>query len=130
VYQTTLITLRNFDLTGDVLTIIGQADADSSWGPNLRVEDMDIARATAREEAVNKAKAQAQTLSDQLGVRIIKLTSFSEDGGYGNPVPMYAAMESRDMAYGGDAMVKAVAPSISAGEDKITTTVYLTYKIK
>jgi uncharacterized protein YggE len=130
VSQTDIVTVRDLNLSSAVLAAIGKADVQNMWGPNLRVDDMDGVRKMAREEAVNKAKDQAKVLSEQLGVRLTKLTSFSEDGGYGGPMPMYAE-SSRDMAYGGDAMVKAVpAPEISTGENKITTTVYLTYKIK
>ncbi|OGI84164.1 hypothetical protein A2997_01860 [Candidatus Nomurabacteria bacterium RIFCSPLOWO2_01_FULL_36_10b] len=133
VVQTDIITLHDLDLSGKVLEALGKNDVETMWGPNLRVEDPDAAKTAAREEAIKKARAQADTLSKSLNVRIVKLVSFSEDNGWGGPVPMMYADNAMEMGMGGSisVMEKSVpSPDISIGQNKIQSTVYLTYKIK
>ena len=82
----------------------------------------------ARDEAIADAKQKAEMLAKQLGVRLVRVVSYNDSGNY--PQPMYA----RDMAYGmGGAenqSTKAVAPSISIGENKVTSNVSITYEIR
>ncbi len=77
--------------------------------------------------AIDDAKEKAESLSKDLGVKLVRIISFyenSNDGGY--PYPMYA--ESK--AIGGDMAVTNVAPSLSTGENKIMSNVTITYEIK
>jgi len=71
-------------------------------------------------------REKAEELANQLGVSLVRVIGFSENGG-GYPVP-YA------YGRGGDMMVamesKAVAPEIPAGENKIISNVSVTYEIR
>ena len=75
-------------------------------------------------EAIEKARAQADVLAKGLGVKIKEVVSFSEDSN-----PSYAP----EYGMGGDAMMAksaSVAPELPAGEEKITSRVYVTFEIR
>ncbi len=92
------------------------------------VYDIDFAKKAIREEAIKNAKIDAKKLAKDLGVRLDKLSSFSDnDGDY----PIYGM--------GGDMMnIKSVraqsapmaAPELTPGQQKVTSNVTLTYSIK
>ncbi len=127
--QTVTITLRDLAKSGDVLQILGSSDVSDMFGPNLRVEDTDALRAEAREEAITKARAQAEATAKSLGVRLGKMTSFYEDNNGGYPMPY--ASGGMEYAVADSVMMKsAPVPEVPVGQNKITTTVNITYKIK
>jgi len=75
----------------------------------------------ARAEAINKAKTKARELASQLGVRLVRITNFSESGVV--PIPRYFALEEAAGMGGGE------IPQIETGENKISVTVTITYEI-
>jgi len=75
-----------------------------------------------RAEAIAQAKNKAKVLADQLGIRLKRLTNFSEDG----PIVPWV----RDMAASGYlAAPQLAAPSIEPGENKIEVNVSIIYEI-
>lgn len=127
VRQSTTVKVRDTSKAGDLLTGVGGKGATEVSGLNFTFDDPNKLENEARGKAIADAKSQADQLAKQLGVRIVRVVSFSENGG-GYPVPMYA----RD-AYGmggADNSVKSVAPEISLGENKVQSTVSVTYEIR
>lgn len=126
VTQTTVVKVRDTNKVASLLTGITAQGISNVSGPSLSIDDEDAIKAEARTEAIKDAKDKAEMLAKQLGVRLGKMTSFSESyGGY--PVPMYAAMESKAMNMG---MGGGGAPDIATGENKVTVTVQISYQIK
>jgi len=129
--QSVNITVRDLDQAGAVLSLLGESQVDNLNGPNLRVEDTDAARIDAREKAIEKAQAEAKDLAKALGVNLGKMIDFNENqGGNYYPEPMFAEKAfgaSMDMAV---ASAPSFVPEIQAGEDRVSSTVYLTFKIK
>lgn len=127
VRQTTSIKVRDTAKAGDLLTGVGSAGATEVSGLTFTFDDPDAVQKEAREKAIADAKDKADELARELGVRIVRVVSYNESGNY--PMPMY----SRD-AYGlGGAenqATKAVAPSISVGENKVVSNVSITYEIR
>lgn len=128
VRQTTSVKVRDTGKAGDLLTGVGQKGATEVSGLNFTFDDPDAVQKEARQKAIADAKDKADELARELGVRIVRVVSYSENGG-GYPAPMYA----RD-AYGLGGSVanetKAVAPQISIGENKVTSYVSVTYEIR
>lgn len=118
---------KNADLAGTIVGGLADNGATNLSGPNFMLENEDGAKATAREEAITKAKAKAEKLASDLGVTIVRITSFNEGGNY--PVAY---------GYGSGVMMKAmsadaVAPeaaNIPAGQNKYSSSVTITYEIK
>lgn len=125
VNQSTEVKVRDLGIAGDLLSALGDAGISQLYGPNFQVENEDAVRAEARKEAIEEARAKAQVLARDLGVRLVRVVSFSENAG-GYPAPMYL---SRDMAMGG-VMESKAAPELAAGENEITSQVYVTYEIR
>ncbi len=128
VRQTTTIKVRDTAKAGDLLAGVGEKGATEVSGLNFTFDDPNQMQDDARGKAIADAKAKADELAKQLGVRLVRVVSFNENGG-GYPSPMYA----RDMAYGLGGVAnetKAVAPEISIGQNKVTSTVSVTYEIR
>lgn len=126
VSQTITVKVRDTDKAGELLSGVGSRGASEVSGLSFMVDDEDELRADAREMAIEEARVKAEELADQLGVKIVRVVGFYEDS-YGYPMP-YAARGGMTM----DAAMetKAVAPSLPAGENKITSNVNVTYEIR
>ncbi len=128
VSQTINIKVRNTDTAGDVLTKVGSLGASNITGLNFVVDDMDSAKAEAREKAVADAKAKAKVLAKTLGVRLERIVSFYESGE--QPPIIYGmggiSMDSKVM----NQAMPAVAPELPTGENKIVSNVSITYEVQ
>lgn len=125
VNQSTQVKIRDTAMVGDILSALGDAGVSNLYGPNFQVEDEDNVRAEARAEAIEEARAKAEVLARDLGVRLVRVVSFSENGG-GYPAPYY----DRAFGLGGAAESVKVAPDIALGENEIVSQVYITYEIR
>jgi uncharacterized protein len=123
--QSLRVKVRDLEKVGAVLTAATAAGANQAGGVTFGIDNPDELKATARKEAIEKAKAKAQVLADSLGMRIVRLTGFGEDGQ--NPVvsPM-----ARDYGYGGMAGGGGAEMSLPAGEQEIVSYVTLTYELR
>lgn len=125
--QSLTVKVRDLDKVGDVLTAATSAGANQAGNISFDIDNPDALTAEARTKAIEKAKAKAQVLAGSLGMHIVKLTGFSEGGGYNPPVPMMA----KNMAYDSMGSTAAQAPvPIPAGEQEITSTVTLMYELQ
>lgn len=121
------IKIRKTDKAGEVLTKIGSLGASNISGLNFVVDDIEAVKKQAREEAIENAKAEAKQLSKSLGLKLVKIVNFSEQGDY----PMYygmGGMEAKSMMM--DATVAQSAPQLPVGENEIVSNVNITYEVK
>ncbi|MCA9353744.1 SIMPL domain-containing protein [Candidatus Nomurabacteria bacterium] len=123
--ETIEIRIKNTDSVSRVMEILGENEVTSIYGPNYTVYDMSALEDEARDMAISNAKEEAKRLADMLGVRLVRIVSYSEDYAY----PYY------DRAFGGDVMTldaveSAPSPEIPEGEQKITKKVTVTYEIR
>jgi uncharacterized protein YggE len=120
--QTLSIKIRDLDKVGSILQ--GGVDVGLNQVNFLYfgVENDEQLKEDARKIAIDDAKEKAKTLASQLGVRLIKITGFS-DNTVGYPVPMYNAKTPQGMG-GGE------TPNIETGQNEITVNVTITYEIK
>jgi len=123
VSQSVRVKVREIDNTGKFLSELTKFGINNVSGISFTIDDEDALYDEAREDAITKAKAKAEVLEDELGVRLGDIISFSED----NP-NLYAAdgMGGAEMGVS----FKAAAPQIPAGENKYATRVYMTYELK
>jgi uncharacterized protein YggE len=118
------VKVRNLNSVGDILSGAVAAGANELSGPSFTVDDPAKAEADAKAEAIQKARENADRLANQLGVKIVRISGYSESGG---AMPIYAR-ESFD-SKGGVAQ-SAPAPSIQPGENEIKVTVQVTYEAR
>lgn len=123
VSQTVEVKVRDTAKAGDVLSALADAGASNLFGPNFTIDDPDALKAEAREQAIEDARAKAKRLADDLGVRLVRVTGFWENGG--GPIPF----AEKVYGLGGDSS-RSTAPSVPTGENEVMVTVSITYEIR
>ena len=121
VSQSITVTVRDTAKAGELLSGVGKTGITNISGLSFKVDDPEKFKQEARLQAIEKAKAQAEVLAKGLGVKLKGVVSFSEDSS-----PYYGGM-------GGDMMMAkemSASPQTPAGEEKITSKVYVTYEIR
>lgn len=128
VRQTTTVKVRDTAKAGDLLTDVGDKGATEVSGLNFTFDDPDAVQKEARDEAIADATEKAEELADALGVRLVRVVSFNEngDGGY-PPMPYYSKAMALEAA--NDSGERG-GPEISVGENKVTSNVSITYEIR
>ncbi len=124
VSQSVQVKVRDLTKAGALFASIGSLDVQNVNGLSFSIDKPDSIKATARAKAIASAEDKAHELARQLGVTLVRITSFSESGQF----PwQYTAMGSES------ASMKAAAPGateIPAGQQKVTADVTITYEIK
>jgi uncharacterized protein YggE len=116
--------VRVVDNASEIRTGLANLGVTDISGPTFSIDNEDGVKADARSLAIKDAKEKAKVLSKDLGVKLGKVVSFSENsaGGY----PMYAAKTMLDSAVSSS----VPAPVLPKGENKITSNVSITYEIQ
>lgn len=128
VSQTITVKVRDTEMAGGLLSGVGSRGATEVSGLSFTVDDEDALRTEAREMAIEEARGKAEELASQLGVKLVRVVGFYEDS-YGYPTP-YMAYGRGGIAMDATNETKAAAPSLPAGENKITSNVNVTYEIR
>jgi uncharacterized protein YggE len=130
VSQSVEVKIRNLEKAGALFSTIGALNVENVNGLSFTIDSIDKVKADAREKAIADAQAKAKVLAKQLGVRIVKITSY-----YDNSDQPYYYGKAEGM--GGDmisaravAAPMAAAPEVPTGEQKVTSNVTITYEIK
>lgn len=123
VSETVQVTLRDLTAVGTMLGGLGKLEVQNLNGPAFALDDATAGYDAARADAIAKAKAQAELLARQLGVRLGKIVNFSESSG-GYPGPVYG------MGGGVMSMKAEVAPNVPTGENTYSASVSITYEIR
>lgn len=123
--QSITVKIRAVDTASDIRTGLAGVGVTDISGPTFSIDNEDSIKDKARASAIIDAREKAKVLADQLGVKLGKVVSFSENSGGG--YPMYAA---KGMML--DSAVSSVAPApiLPKGENKITSEVSITYEIR
>ena len=124
VTQTLEVKVRDTKKAGDLLSGVGGKGASQVSGLSFTTDDPDALQAEARSKAIADAKTKADELAKELGVKIVRVVGFNEDGG-GRPI-YYAKTMAMDSAMGS----APAAPEIPVGQNKITSNVSVTYEIR
>jgi uncharacterized protein len=125
VNQTVSVKVRDTTKAGDLLSGIGSKGATNMSGLSFTIDDQTELEAEARQKAIDDARAKADELAKQLGVTVVRVVGFSENGYQ----PYYAKTMAFD-SVGGMAAQFAPAPEIAVGQNKITSNVSITYEIR
>lgn len=130
VTQTVQVKLRDVDQVGVVFEKLGALGINELSGPNFTIDDIEKVKADARGLAIKDAQAKAEVLAEQLGLDIIRLSSFDDgsvEGGY--PTPMYekTSMLSADSAR---EQTGNAVNGIMQGENTTIANVTLVFEVK
>lgn len=125
VTQTIQVKIENVDEAGTILGAMGEIGISEISGLTFTVEDEEKYTREARQKAIADAKEKAKILSKDLGVRLLRVVSFSEAGNY---PPIYY---KEALGMGGDIRADASmpVPSVPTGENKVVSNVTITYEL-
>ena len=84
--------VRDLGKLGKVLDALVASGANQVNGPSFEIDQPDAVQDEARRAALDKAQARAQMYAKSLGLRVRRIVSISEGGGFQPPMPMMKAM--------------------------------------
>ncbi|MCC7436350.1 SIMPL domain-containing protein [Candidatus Nomurabacteria bacterium] len=119
------ISIKDLDKVEGVLDLLAKNTVTDMSGPNFGFEDDEAIVREARDMAISDAKNEAEKLASSLGVKLVRIVSFSENGG-GYPAPMYA----RDAMSMAGAKAESANPVIPVGDKKVSSNVTIVYEIR
>ncbi|MBI4599370.1 SIMPL domain-containing protein [Candidatus Uhrbacteria bacterium] len=125
--QTIAVTVRekNFGVIGDILSGVVNKGANSVSQLSFEVDDSTAVQATARAQAIEKAKAKAIHMAQAGGFTLGRLLSIDE--GYA-PEPFYSRYEFAPLS--ASASETPSSPTIEPGSQEMTVDVTLKYEIR
>lgn len=123
VMQSITVKVRTLADAGKLLSGIGELGATNVSGLSFDFDKRDELVREARNKAIANARSEAGLLAKALGVRLVRIISYNEGGGY----PIYYAKAAEMSASGGNIQGEAQIP---VGEDKLVSQVSITYEIK
>lgn len=126
VSESVQVKIRDLSKAGSIFTTIGSLGVQNVDGLSFSVDNPESVNAEARSMAITDAKTKAEELAKQLGVRLVRIVSFSENNNRQPPI-VYGMGNLKAMSV---SAAPAAAPEISTGEQKVTDNVEITYEIQ
>jgi uncharacterized protein YggE len=121
--QTLTVKIRDTEKIASVLDAGPKNGATSVSSIRYSIDDESAVLASARNEAITKAEAQARTIAKSLGERLGDVVNYSESSGGSYPM-MYGIMADSAKS------MESVPPPIAVGEQETQMTVYITYSLR
>jgi len=119
------VKIRDFTKIGDVLSQATAKGANLAGDLQFTIDDPEQFKDQARAEAIAKAKASAQSLADESGIKLGKIINV-----YENYSPYPVVYDSYAKGMGGAMPETFVAPTVQPGQQEINITINLTYRVK
>lgn len=118
------VTVRFRDIrnSGKVLDALVSEGANQISGPNMTIEHPEAALDEARTQAIANGRARADLYARSLGMRVVRVVSVSESGGYYAPPPPPPApmMATAERAY----------TKIEPGEQKLQVNLSMVFELQ
>ena len=116
------VRFRDIARAGPILDALVAQGANQISGPNLTIERPETALDEARAKAVANGRARAELYARSLGLRIARVVSVQESGGYAPPpMPPMVMMAERGAA---------ANTSIEPGEQKLQVSLAMTFELQ
>lgn len=114
-------TVRDIGDLGEVLDALVASGANQVHGPSFDIDDKDAVYDEARRAALDKARARAEMYAAALGLRVRRIASISEGGGFAQPVPM--------MRMAMDAVAETASTPIAPGENTLSVNLDVVFEL-
>jgi len=119
--NTVTVRFRDIASSGPILDALVKEGANQINGPTLTIEKPDPALDEARAKAIAQGRARAELYARSLGMRIVRVVSVSESGGYAPPPPMPVMMARAE---------RDSSTAIDPGEQKLQVNVAMTFELQ
>lgn len=110
--------VRDIGELGKVLDSLVAQGANQINGPSFEVDKPDEAYDEARLAALKKAESRAKTYADAMGMRVRRIVSISEGGGFQPPMPIMR-MQAMDAAQSKETSVSPGETTLGASLDVV-----------
>jgi uncharacterized protein YggE len=121
--NTVNVKFRDLKRTGAILDALVAQGANQINGPNLTIDKPEMALDEARTKAIANGRARADLYARTLGMRVVRLLSVSEGGGYAVPPPM-------PMAYARDMAQSVAKTEIDPGTQQLQVSVLMSFELQ
>jgi uncharacterized protein YggE len=120
---TNQLTVRFRDIAnaGKILDALVAEGANQINGPNLTIDHPEAALDEARARAVANGRARAELYARAMGMRVARIVSIAESGGYAVPPPMPVMMRAE---------AAQADTKIDAGEQKLQVNLAMTFELQ
>ena len=115
------LTVRDLGKLGKVLDALVASGANQVNGPSFEIDQPDAVQDEARRAALDKAQARAQMYAKSLGLRVRRIVSISEGGGFNPPMPMPMVRMA--------AMAKDAGTEVSPGENTVGASIDVVFEL-
>lgn len=119
--NTVTVRQRKLDEFGRVIDTLVEAGANQVNGPSFQMDEPDAASDEARLAAMKKARARAELYARAAGLRVVRILSISESGGYSPGPPVIYARMAEDSA-------RAPSP-VAPGEIQLNANVTVMFEL-
>jgi uncharacterized protein YggE len=116
------VRFREIANAGKILDALVAEGANQINGPNLTIDHPEAALDEARAKAVTNGRARAELYARAMGMRIVRIVSVAESGGYAAPPPMPVMMARAEAAQ--------ADTKIDAGEQKLQVNLAMTFELQ
>lgn len=120
--NTVNLKVRDIAKLGKILDTLVAQGANQVNGPSFEVDKPDEGYDEARLAALKKAEARAETYAKALGLRVRRIVSISEGGGFQPPIPLMRG------AMAMDSMAKQET-SVSPGESTLSVSLDVVFEL-
>jgi uncharacterized protein YggE len=116
--NTVSVKVRDVAKLGKVLDALAAAGANQINGPSFEIDEPEAVYDEARQAALKKAQARAEMYAKSLGLRVRRIVSISEGGGFQPPRPMPMMAMARGKAEA-DTAISPGETALSASLDVV-----------
>ncbi|WP_024890857.1 SIMPL domain-containing protein [Luteimonas huabeiensis] len=118
--NTVSLKVRDVAKLGDVLDALVASGANQVNGPSFEIDQPEAVYDEARRKALDLAQKRAAMYAESLGLRVRRIVSISEGGGFVRPMP-----QMRMVAMAAD----AVASPVSPGESTLSASLDVVFEL-
>ena len=118
------VTIRFRDIrnSGKILDALVAQGANQISGPSMTVDKPETALDEARAKAIAVGRARAELYARSMGLRVVRIVSVNEGGGYAPPPPMPVAMYARGE--------RDSSTPVQPGEQKLQVNLAMTFELQ
>lgn len=128
VNQSVRVKVRDFAKSGELLSGVVKAGANSVSQLNFSIDDRTALENDARAEAIAEAQQKAEAIAEAGGFKVGKILSINE---YNNgPQPMYGYGLGAGGGYAEDSVATKSSVPTEPGSEEINVSVNITYEIR
>lgn len=121
--NTVSVKVRDIRKLGDVLDALVAAGANQINGPSFEIDQPESAYDEARQAALKKAQQRAELYASSLGMKVRRIVSISEGGGFQPPMPRMRAMAMDSVQATG------ARTGVSPGESTLTASLDVVFEL-